>query len=538
MRFERGYWLFIFCLLSLGLQTGLAYLTKGIRSDHSDPFARSIEVTLSPPPVVPAPRPAPPKPAPKPPVVKRDSPPPPRTARSADRVHVEARAPEPVRPRLVTRREAVAPAPARAKTVTAPVLPDSVRDERPTNIPSKTQTMPPNVRIAATTHRPVESGGSPAMAAHPTGRDGAAGPEAPKDDVAFTGGGRSRQAIPNGLIVTGGGGGKSILSVKDDNLLGSNLPDDKPGLGPGTGGGIGAGSGGGIGSATGKSVGLSATGRMALGSTRRRPGISVDSGIGAAPSGNQTGTNAPGGGRGRGAELPGTGGTGNGYGRGQGHGPGVGDDDPEPPSRARGVPFGNIAGLLGGGKPQAGGGPARGGVFGKRLGGGGEGVVHIVYALDISGSMRDGNKIGKAKEALKKALGELHPRDTFNIITFKKDVSTFRDDSVPANLVNVANAKAFIEDIRIGDGTNISAAVELALSMNGITEIFLMSDGEPNGGIQNFEELRKFIKEKNNRNVRITTLALGLGENFPGIRLLRGIAEDNAGTFDYVNLSK
>jgi Ca-activated chloride channel family protein len=152
--------------------------------------------------------------------------------------------------------------------------------------------------------------------------------------------------------------------------------------------------------------------------------------------------------------------------------------------------------------------------------------------------MRDGHKIDKAKEALKKALGELRRTDTFNIIIFKRDASTFRDDSVPATLVNVANAKAFIDDIRIGDGTNISRAMDLALGMNGLTHIYLMSDGEPNGGIADFGELRRFVRERNTHNIKIMTLALGLGENFPGMRLLKGIADDNSGSYDYINLAR
>jgi secreted protein with Ig-like and vWFA domain len=121
---------------------------------------------------------------------------------------------------------------------------------------------------------------------------------------------------------------------------------------------------------------------------------------------------------------------------------------------------------------------------------------------------------------------------------FKRTASTFRDDSVPATPANVANARIFVEDIQIGDGTNISNAMDLALGMNGVTHIYLMSDGEPNGGISDFRELRSYIRENNKHNIKITTLALGLGENFPGMTLLKGIAEDNNGTYDYIDMTK
>jgi hypothetical protein len=80
--------------------------------------------------------------------------------------------------------------------------------------------------------------------------------------------------------------------------------------------------------------------------------------------------------------------------------------------------------------------------------------------------------------------------------------------------------------------------MELALALEPATHIFLMSDGEPNSGITDADELRALIRERNSRKARILTLALGLGEQFPGIPLLKGIAEDNRGKFDYVNLSR
>ncbi len=46
------------------------------------------------------------------------------------------------------------------------------------------------------------------------------------------------------------------------------------------------------------------------------------------------------------------------------------------------------------------------------------------------------------------------------------------------------------------------------------------------------------VRERNRRKVQISTLALGLGDRFKGMDLLRGLAEDNSGTFNYVNLAR
>ena len=102
---------------------------------------------------------------------------------------------------------------------------------------------------------------------------------------------------------------------------------------------------------------------------------------------------------------------------------------------------------------------------------------------------------------------------------------------------SVSKAKEFINNINIGDGTNLSEAMDVAFSYSGVSHIYLMSDGEPNKGIEDFGDLRRFIREKNKNHVRIITLALGLGEDFPGKRLLEDIAKDNNGSYDYKNLA-
>ncbi len=158
--------------------------------------------------------------------------------------------------------------------------------------------------------------------------------------------------------------------------------------------------------------------------------------------------------------------------------------------------------------------------------------------MDISGSMRDGSKILKAKEVLKKALSELRPSDTFNIVGFTRQTITFQDDAVAATPDNINYARDYVDGMKIGSGTNISGALDIALKMSGITHIYIMSDGEPNGGIEDFGKLRKFVREKNTRNIRIAAFALGLGEKFPGMKLLKAIAEDNGGAYDYINMSK
>jgi Ca-activated chloride channel family protein len=152
--------------------------------------------------------------------------------------------------------------------------------------------------------------------------------------------------------------------------------------------------------------------------------------------------------------------------------------------------------------------------------------------------MQEGDKMGKAQAALRKALDELRPEDTFNIVTFAERARSFSSGMRQASSANVSQGHLHINLMKPDGPTNMSAALDLALSQSDVTHIFLLSDGEPTEGTTNFDLLRLIVRQKNAGRCRIITLALGRGEHFKGMDLLRGIADDNNGRFDYVNLSR
>lgn len=428
-------------------------------------------------------------------------------------------------------------------------------DETPMVSPRKTSA--PKILRTAKVDRALAGGGTFAPSAALGGHDGARGPEAPSDDLLFNGGGAGGEKLPKIAPRIGGGGGNPILSVHNP-LAALAVPDEHPGLGAGRGGGEGKGASGGAGFGRGYGVGVNANGTPLLASLRRKPGIGLGAG-----RGSGRGTVAPGGGTGTGSELPGTGGMGFGYGRGSGVGigggfrPGVGagghgsggsggGGDAGGGIRLasnRGIPFGDITGLLRGGDADGGAGKNGGpGGAGRGTGAGGRsgasGPLHVVYLLDVSGSMRYNNKIGKAQAAMIKALSQLKRSDWFNIICFDKETYPFAPALQKATPDNIQKAVAYINAIQLDvhPGTNMSKVLEQALALKKVSEIYLMSDGTPNGGINDFTQLRDDVRKNNADKVPIYTLALGVGEKFKGADLMKGMAEDNGGKFDLINL--
>ena len=550
MKVERWYWLVVFCVVSLGIHGGVLYNSRELRTAVKDQPAM-MEITLAPleatavPPVTTAEVPKeeiPPVPEAqtKPEPLEDANVPladiaPPSTYRPPVRVRLdEPEDPLQKEPPLVQPNEKV-PVAANAE----PGGEDPTKDETPVKFgaPNRPRSTEPLMTRQPKVTLQDQGGGSTAPSVVLGGKGGANAPDAPPEDVVYNGGGAGGDKLPKETARTGGGGGKSILSVENP-LAKEAIPDDRPGLGSGRRGGQGTGINGGIGSAVGRGIGTNPDGKVTLSTlSKTKPGAGIGASVG-----EGVGTNPPKG-SGTGSETPGTGGEGTGYGRGNGIGTGDGETRGVA-GLSRGIPFGNLSGLLkgdedgGGGKDGGPGGPGRGAVFGARPVSSRGGRMAIVYTLDISGSMRAGGKIKKAKEALKQALSELKRNDTFGIVTFAAYPTKMDEKMLSATTENITKAMNFVDAIEMRDGTNFSDAMAMALSYDKVSHIYMMSDGEPHGGIVEPPQLRAFIREKNIHNVIVMTLALGLGEDSPGFELLKAIASDNRGKYNYINLGR
>ncbi len=378
MRVERWYWLVAFCLVSLGVHMGMTRFGPGFVLPKPNEKPQEMEVTLQPipePEKKPEPKPLP-NPAPKP-VVKLT---PKLSPKVTPKVVVGRRmaavvkpAPRPV---MVARKTEPVVAPKQPLPIhatskeTASGGMKAIENEKPVALgaPTASRTASPSLPHLAVAHRESnEGGGRPSPSAIPDGKGGASGPEAPPEEVLYTGGGKGGKQLPKEAPALGGGGGASILSVNNP-LAKDVIAEEKPGAGPGAGGNVGAGAGGGVGFARGKGIGTNPNGRLPIASLSNAMG----SGNGNS-KGSGAGTRAPGGGHGTGSDLPGTGGEGVGYGRGKGVGIGsgngasVGEGTGGSAFAGRGAAsFGDIGGLLVG-DPNGGGG-RNGGIGGRGAG--------------------------------------------------------------------------------------------------------------------------------------------------------------------------
>lgn len=160
----------------------------------------------------------------------------------------------------------------------------------------------------------------------------------------------------------------------------------------------------------------------------------------------------------------------------------------------------------------------------------------IVFCVDRSGSMREGNKIEQAKAALKYCVAHLRKDDRFNIVDFSTGVHAFQDtDLAPVNDESLAKAQRYIENFAAGGGTAIHDALEQSLAFlkdeGRLKMVLFATDGFPTIGESDGDQILKSIDDANKQGVRIFVFGEGYDVN---TKLLDFLALNHRGEADYI----
>ncbi len=163
----------------------------------------------------------------------------------------------------------------------------------------------------------------------------------------------------------------------------------------------------------------------------------------------------------------------------------------------------------------------------------------VQFVVDTSGSMA-GRKLDQAKAALRAFVQSLRTKDLFQIVTFSSGVQTFFDAPREANAENVAAALARIDALSAMGGTNISGALEQALSAKlpaaddggvWLPQIVFVTDGEPTMGLTNPQQILELTKRVDTQGMRL--FAFGVGDQID-VRLIDDLAQQHRGARDFV----
>ena len=156
----------------------------------------------------------------------------------------------------------------------------------------------------------------------------------------------------------------------------------------------------------------------------------------------------------------------------------------------------------------------------------------IVFVVDTSGSMQ-GYPMAKIKEVIKHAFDGLHPRDTFNLITFSGDEHILFPKPVPATRENIATAWKFMQGREGRGGTEMMKAIRAALDpsddQDHLRVVCFMTDGEVGNDMEILAEIQK------HKNARV--FAFGIGSSVNRF-LLDGMSRYGRGETQFVTLTE
>lgn len=158
----------------------------------------------------------------------------------------------------------------------------------------------------------------------------------------------------------------------------------------------------------------------------------------------------------------------------------------------------------------------------------------LVIMLDKSGSM-GGEAMIQAKEAVRFAIDRLKIGDMFNIIAFDSTPNPLFTQSEPVTSDSLRRASNFINRINAGGGTEMSAALNIALPHNleqqlPLRQVIFITDG----AVGNEQALMMKIHQDLGKS-RLFTVGIG---SAPNSFFMTEAAEAGRGTFTYINDTK
>jgi Ca-activated chloride channel family protein len=142
--------------------------------------------------------------------------------------------------------------------------------------------------------------------------------------------------------------------------------------------------------------------------------------------------------------------------------------------------------------------------------------VNVAFVIDKSGSMQ-GEKIARAKDALRMAVGKLRDDDIVSIVAYDTNVRVL----VPATkLTDRQQVYATIAQIEAGESTALFAGVSKGaaelrkfLDKERVNRIVLLSDGLANIGPSSPGDLAELGTSLGREGIAVTTIGLGLDYN-------------------------
>ena len=163
--------------------------------------------------------------------------------------------------------------------------------------------------------------------------------------------------------------------------------------------------------------------------------------------------------------------------------------------------------------------------------------TNFVFLIDVSGSMKNENKLPLLQEAFLMFADHMRPVDRIALVTYSGRVEVLLE-STPGNFTE--RIKNAIRALSAGGSTNGEGAIHTAYEIaennfipGGNNRIIMGTDGDFNVGVSSQEELISLIEEKRESNVFLSVLGVGTGNYQDG--KMEQLANNGNGTYEYID---
>ena len=165
------------------------------------------------------------------------------------------------------------------------------------------------------------------------------------------------------------------------------------------------------------------------------------------------------------------------------------------------------------------------------------GPSNLVFLLDVSGSMRDENKLPLVQYAMNMLVDQLTEDDRVAIVTYAGDAGVALDSTSGEKRKKIRRA---VDNLSAGGSTHGSAGIVMAYDQamqhfvkNGTNRVILCTDGDLNVGVTSDDELVQLIGEQAKSGVFLTVLGFGTG-NLKDSKMEK-LADKGNGIYAYVD---
>lgn len=163
--------------------------------------------------------------------------------------------------------------------------------------------------------------------------------------------------------------------------------------------------------------------------------------------------------------------------------------------------------------------------------------VHLVYLVDVSGSMASADRLPLAKRSLQILTNTLKPGDTVALCTYAGSTRVVLE---PTGVDQKAKILAAVDDLSSGGGTAMSSGIQLAYDLatktlvkGHLNRVVVLSDGDANIGNSSHEAILETIRQYKNKGITLSTVGFGSG-NYQDV-MMEQLADKGDGNYTYID---